>query len=283
MDEKGICIYFDESDRPIVDALCAEEDLHHLYPSNLPAQKLYRCVEAMRDLLPLIEDIAQTKSAEIHLRKIKVLCTPLYSFVQCILDLMHDIQCNPDTKKGLPPKTDALVSEMEKTLDEAVPYGREKTLRTIRNRLSAHIDPDMDPLTARKLLARAGPSEIGRWLDALVSVLADLLKLPIYVWTCEGKHDNVVGLTAPGAPVITFVTLDGGHVVGIAGILLMKRDPRTEIFDLLLRLVDSSRWMFKPKDPRITGFRRDKTGEAWCQSPKTLRQLTSFSLEDGLA
>lgn len=273
---KGLLpIYFDDADRSIIDAIRADGKPHEeLYPSNPPAQKLHHCLEAMRDLLPLLETLAGTEAADKRRRQLKLLFTPLCSLVESILRLMHDIQCNPDTKHSLPPGTDALVARMEKMLDAAVPHRRNQLLRQIRNRMSAHVDSQTDPMAARALFAQAQASDVGRWLDALMTVLADLLKLPIYVWSCSSKDGRVVGLTAFGAPVITFFECDdGGHVVRIAGMYLMKRDPRTEVFDLLRALIESSRWMFRPNDPQIQGFRRDGSTDSWAQSLMTLREL----------
>jgi len=273
MDDSGIPIYLDEQERRLIDALSSDDIPHNLYPSNLPAQKLHRCVEAMRDLLPLVESIADTKAADKRRRKLKLLFTPLYSFVEALLHLMHDVQTNPDTKRGLPPGTDALVSRMETMLSNCVPHQKRELLRKLRNQMSSHIDPSLDPFAARDLFRKANPSAIGRWMDATVTVLADLLKLPIYIWSCGSEQANVFGLTAIGAPVITFFETDGKHPTRIAGVFLLKHDPRTEVFELLKALVGASRWMFKANDPQISGFKQDGKTDSWAQSLITLKKM----------
>ena len=270
---KGMPIYFDETDRKLIDALSTDDTSHNLYPSNRPAQKLHRCVEAMRDLLPHVESIAETKAVDKQRRKIKLLFTPLYSFVMALLHLMHDIQTNPDTKRGLPPGTDSLVSKMESMLGNCVPHQNKELLGQLRNQMSSHIDPTLDPIDARDLFEKATLSEVGRWLDACITVLADLLKLPIYIWSCSTERPDIIGLTSIGAPVITFSQTEGNQVVRIVGIFIMKRDPRTEVFELLQSLVVASRWMFKPTDPQIKGFKVDDKQDSWAQSLISLNEM----------
>lgn len=267
-------IYFDEKDRVLIDALSLTDEEHRLYPSSRPAQKLHRCIEAMRDLIPLIENIAASKSSDKRQRQTKLLFTPLYSFVEAIIYLMHDIQTNPDTKRGLPPGTDALLTQMENILGQLVPHKRNQLLRVIRNQMSSHIDPTLDPLAARELFNKASFSDIGIWIDACVTILADLLKLPIYIWSCSTKQPNIIGLTAIGGPLITFFEVEDNEVIGIVGAFLMKRDPRYEVFDLVCELINKSRWMFKPSDPQIRGFKIDNPAtDSWAQSLKTLKDI----------
>ena len=281
MTQKGMPIYFDEADRKLIDALSTDDSSHNLYPSNRPAQKLHRCVEAMRDLLPLIESISESKAVDKQRRKLKLLITPLYSFVEALLHLMHDIQTNPDTKRGLPPGSDSLVSKMESMLGSCVPHQDKELLRKLRNQMSSHIDPSLDPISARDLFNKATPSEVGRWLDSCITVLADLLKLPIYVWSCSTDRPDIVGFTAIGAPVITFFQTEDNHIIRIAGMYLMKRDPRTEVFELLHMLVVASRWMFKPTDPQIRGFKADDKQDSWAQSLITLKEMKNFQQGGG--
>ena len=283
MKQKGMPIYFDDKDRRLIDALSLDDQSGELYPSSIAAQKLHRCLEAMRDLLPLIEDIAAAKATDKRKRGLKLLFTPLYSFVEALRHLMHDIQTNPDTKRGLPPGTDALVSEMEKLLDECVPHQRNQLLRQIRNQLSSHIDAKLDPIAARNLFAKVTPAEVGKWLDCMITVLADLMKLPIYIWSCSTARPNVFGLTAIGAPFITFFETVGRSPTRIIGIFLMKRDPRTEMFELLQALVTASRWMFNPTDPQIRGFKEDAATESWAQSLISLQEMKKLPTTEASA
>lgn len=267
---KGLPIFLDETERPIVDPLSADTGAQDFRPANKPAEKLYRCIESMRDLLVILESIPTTKAADKRRRKTKVIFTPLYSFVASLQRLMHDIQNNPDTKAHLPKGTDKIIEEMDCRLASIVPHGKTELLRVIRNRMSAHIDEDLDPSEAQELFSRATLPEVGLWLHACITVLCDLLKLPIYTWSCGTSRPNEFGLTVVNEPIMT--TFEIGHLgpKRISGFYIIKRDPRTDVFNLAKDVVNASEWMFGPNDIKIRGFTEDGPRDSWAKSLETL-------------
>ena len=78
---------------------------HQMQPSNTVACKLYRCIECMRDISEILGAIQNVKARDKRRRRLKLLFTPLFSFVDSLVDLLHDIQSNPQTKNGLPHET----------------------------------------------------------------------------------------------------------------------------------------------------------------------------------
>ena len=71
-------------------------------PANTPAQKLFRCVECLRDLDVLLQAAGRSKAKVKRRRNLKILHTPLYSLVEAIKTLANDLENNPDTIRRLP-------------------------------------------------------------------------------------------------------------------------------------------------------------------------------------
>ena len=267
--KKGMPIFLDETDRPIVDPLHSDTNAQTFRPANKPAKKLYQCIESMRDLLVLLKNIPTSKAVDKQRRKTKAIFTPLYSFVIALQSLMHDIQNNPDTKNHLPEGTDIIVDTMDRRFASIIPHGKSELLRVIRNRMSAHIDVDLDPAEAQALFSQATTPEIGLWLHTCVAVLCDLLKLPIYLWSCATSKPNEFGLTTPTEPIMMTFEIGDVRPKQITGCFII-RDPRTDVFNMAKDLVNASEWMFGPNDRRIRGFKEDGPNEPWAQSLETL-------------
>lgn len=269
MDE-GIPIYLDDTEYVILDTLTETTGETHLYPSNTVAQKLYRCIECMRDLLEMLEAIPEAAGSEGRRRRLKLMFTPLFSLVECVVDLLRDIQTNRTTTGGLPKDTPRLAKELENRLLANIPFGSAQMLREIRNRLSAHADRKMYPTEARELFSRAKESDVGLWLHTTLVVLTDLLKLPIYQWTCDSRFPGCFGVLSPTGPFLTIFGLKGDKLSHIEGCFLLKQDPRGGIFDLLTSVVEKSSWMFGPSDLQIRFVTKDGSKQSWAESLQIL-------------
>lgn len=266
---KGIPIYADDTEYVFSDSVAEVSGPEHMQPSNVAARKLYRCIECMRDISEVLEAAHLAKAKDKRRRRMKLLFTPLFSLVGSLVDLLHDIQTNPDTKRGLPPETAALAGRLEDRLKKNVPFGSSQTLREVRNKMSAHVDKNLHPFEAQKLLAGVETWHVGWWLHCCLTVLADLLKLPIYQWSCESRFPDCVGIFSPDGPFLTVFALDGTKLSHIAGCFIVS-DPRKRIFDLLREVVEQSRWMFREGDPQIQGYQEDEPGTSWARSLETL-------------
>ncbi len=268
-----IPIYFDDTDYTIIDSVAENAGGAHLYPSSAAAQKLYRCIECMRDINEVLEAVPGAKSTDKKRRRLKILFTPLFSFIDCLFDLLHDIQNNPVTTSGEPPEVRSTASAIEERLKKHIPYGTSEVLREVRNKMSAHADKDIYPTQARELFAKATPSQVGLWLHSGFAVFADLLKLPIYQWSCKSKFPDCVGILSPGGPILTILRHSEGVATELVGCYLVKRDPRNEVIELVKELADNSRWMFGPGDPQIRRFVEDAKGSHWAKSLETLPDI----------
>lgn len=262
-----IPIYYDEIEYRIVDAVSELPKSRQLQPSNIAASKLCRCIECLKDILEILEAAQQVKANDKLKRRLKQLFTPLFSFLGCLNDLLHDIQSNPDTKRGLNPDVDTLVSRIEKKLKENVPF---EVLRTIRDKTSAHIDKKMAPIAVQQLLSKIKTHEVGWWLHCLLTVFFDLLKLPIYQWCCESSFPGCIGIISADVPALTIFKLDGIKLSRIECIFQLKKDPRMEVFNLVEEVVKQSKWMFREHDLQIINFKEDKPGSTWAKSLESI-------------
>lgn len=171
LEKKGMPVFLDKTPRSISDSL-EEIEIDAWFPSNSAAQKLWRCLECLRDLDDLLIDSANQKNATKRKRKLKTALTPLHSLVKSVDDLCNDIQSNKDTRCLLDESNIQAVSEIQELFSRLLPHDHKADISTIRNKLSAHIDKKMHPSEAQKISSVITSNEFGRWLD-------------IYHWSCK--------------------------------------------------------------------------------------------------
>lgn len=81
-ENKGMPIYLDPFDREVADSLSeGEAEANAWYPSNKAAQKLWRCLECLRDIDELLEEAIHLKNATKKKRRLKIAITPLHSLI----------------------------------------------------------------------------------------------------------------------------------------------------------------------------------------------------------
>jgi hypothetical protein len=266
--EKGLPIYLD-IERKLMDSVHIDDTKHEWQPGNDAAHKLYRCVECLRDLLELLEDARHLQNSTKRRRRAKLLFTPLHSLAECVLDLLNDCESNPDTVQKMPAGATKLISELRKLFLQNVPIGKDGLLSKLRDKTSAHVDKGLWPSEARKLIATPELHEIGFWLDTSVSVLCDLLKLPVYFWSCESPYPDVVRIMMC-EPMLVSMRLKDGKMTQLVGVHFVKRSPREDVNDLIFKVVEQSRWLFRPGDTQIRSFDLDGKDTPWAKSLKTI-------------
>lgn len=262
----GLSVYGDVP-RKLCDIAELDETEHEWQPGNRAAQKLFRCVECLRDVLEILISANQSKATEKKRRKIKILFTPLNSLTEATLDLLNDIESNPSTYQHLQTGATKLVSQLRTRLREEVPFGKNGLLSEVRNKVAAHVDHSLCPNQARELIKKAELHKVGKWIDANISVLSDVLKLSIYWWTCDSPSDNVMRLISAEPFLVTFRT-ENEEIVELLAIHLITNSPRQDVFDLMAEVVSYSRWLFRPGDVQIRGFTLDGPNECWAQTLK---------------
>lgn len=261
----GLPIYADQV-RRLVDA-ATELQPQNWQPANFAAQKLFRCIECLRDIEVILKSASRAINPVKRRRKLKIMLTPLHSLAEASRDLLNDLETNPATVCRLPQGVRDLLPHMRSQLLRNVPIGKGGLLSTARNKISAHIDSDLSSDEMRTLLSQAEPAQIGLWLHTCVAIIADLIKVPVFFWSCDSDREDEIRILFNEPFVITLGLAPDGKVNRLLGADFIPEPPRYGVFQLLKRIISSSKWLFGPRDPRITGFTEDKPGSSW---PKSL-------------
>ena len=243
-------------------------------PANLPAQKLFRCVECLRDIEVLLQTAGRSKNKVKQRRKLKILHTPLHSLVEAIRDLTNDLENNPDTVRRLPDGARELVPQLRSQLLQISTIEKGGLLSTTRDKIAAHVDRELSTEEMRILLSQADSSRIGLWLHACISVLCDLIKLPAYFWSCQPEGEGSVRILFEEPFVVTLGLDSTGKANRLLDIYMVPSPPRYDVVKLLMRVVKYSKWMFKEKGSHIMHFVTDEPGDSWA---KSLHWLPRFS------
>ncbi|CAK8723276.1 DUF4238 domain-containing protein [Candidatus Electrothrix aarhusensis] len=244
----------DETPRSISDSI-EEVEVDAWFPSNSAAQKLWRCLESLRDLDELLSDSAQQKNATKRKRRLKIALTPLHSLVKCVDDLCNDIQCNKETQRLLEDSAVKEISGIQKRFSELLPHDHKAVISTARNKLSAHIDKKIHPSEAQKIGSVITPNEFGRWLHICLHLVLDLTKLNIYHWSCKPPGDEYVCFMTSEPFLVTFKLKDE-EVDELAAINIAS-SPRNAVPEVIESLVRNSQWMFKKGQQRIRSLQGD--------------------------
>jgi hypothetical protein len=263
-DEKnrGMPIYLDPFDRGIANSMSeGEAEVNAWYPSNSAAQKLWRCLECLRDLEELLEEAVQQKNATKKKRRLKIAITPLHALISALDDLLNDILCNKETSRLMKVDEHGQINAIAKQFNLMLPHDRKAAVSVVRNKLSSHIDKKLHPNDARKIGDIISPSEFGRWLHICLHLVLDLTKLDIYWWACDPLVDGYVRLMQNEPFIVTF-KVDNKELIEFAGLHIANGSPKNSIPSVVEALVKSSAWMFKPGQPRIGALKED-TKENW--------------------
>ena len=243
-------------------------------PANVPAQKLFRCVESLRDLELLLQTAGRSKSKVKQRRKLKILHTPLHSLVEAIRDLANDLENNPDTVCRLPENACQLVPQIRSQLLQISTIEKGGLLSTTRDKISAHIDRELSADEMQMLLSQADSSQVGLWLHTCVTVLADFIKLPVYFWSCQPNGEGSLRIMFKEPFVVTLGLDSTGKANRLLDVHMIPTPPRYDVLQLLRRVVKNSKWMFGANSIRITNFVEDKPDDSWA---KSLKWLPRFS------
>ncbi len=271
MAEIGMPIYAD-IERHLLDPVGVDDAKHHWSPSNSAAGKLFRCVECLRDVREQIEHIANAKVKDKQKRRAKMLTTPLHSLAVCVRDLLNDCSSNPDTVKSMPADAHKLLPAMLAALTRHVPVGKDRLLSQVRDKTAAHVDKSIRPFQARELIRKLELHDLGLWLDVSIGILCELLKLPIYSWGCESLEANVIRVMMC-EPFLVTMRVEDEQVVELMGVHMVARSPKRDVSDLIIEIVNDSRFMFRPNDPQIKGWVKGPLSETWANTVECFSHL----------
>lgn len=249
-------------------------------PANVASQKLFRCVECLRDLELLLQTAGRLKSKVKQRRKLKIILTPLHSLVEAVRDLANDLENNPDTVKRLPSGARELIPQIRAQLLSISAIGKGSLLSATRNKISAHVDKELSAEEMRVLLSQAETPQVGLWLHSCISALTDFSKLPVYFWSCEPNGEESVRILFTEPFVVTLSLDSDGMANRILDVHLVPKPPRRALLELMMRVVKNSGWMFGPSDIRIKNFVEDKPTDSWAKSLKCLSSISGVQVTD---
>jgi hypothetical protein len=261
MKQLPIPIYDDQTEWNIVDT-ATESERNEWHPSNGPARRLCRCLEGLRDLEESVEHLLGVQNRSKRRRRLRSVVVPLHSLCTSTVDLLNSILSQKQFANRLPEHCGKDVARLISFLKCHVPFEGIGKLAVLRNKISAHYDRDMHPSEMRVVNLSVDLTEVAEWISILISVLSDVLKLDVFVWSGAGYTEGSLMIMC-SEPLMTDFEVRNGNVVGINGCYLSK-SPKWQIYAALntvWRLSDrmferSSRW-------RIKEFVEDKPGDHW--------------------
>lgn len=259
-------------ERHLIDPTGVDDSEHDWHPDNAAAQKLFRCVECMRDVQEQVEHIETAKAADKRKRRAKMLATPLHSLASCLRDLLNDCLSNPDTTKKMPADAHRLIPEMLAALSQHVPVGKDRLLSQVRDKAAAHVDKTFSPRETRELIKKLELHELGLWLDVMLGILCELLKLPIYFWSCASPLPGAIRIMTC-EPFLVTMRVEDGRITELLATHAVARSPKSDVSDLIMKVVNGSRFMFRPDDPQIQGFYEASITDAWARTAGSLSRF----------
>ena len=272
-EQKGMPIYSD-IERQLTDTIKFDNEDHAWIPGNQAAHKLFRCVECIRDIKGILEAAGATADVDKRRRLTKNLYTPLKSFVDCLFDLLNECESNPETVKKMPEGGTKLIPQLKHLLNQHLPIGKNGLLSSLRDKTAAHVDGSLWASEARALQKKAALHEVGFWLHISITVFCDLLKLPIYFWSCPSELPDVIRIMMCEPFLVSMKVGEDGRIKELVA-THMATSPRKEIGDLVLATIEQSRWMFRPQDRQIKSLYFDQHGDSWAQSLKNSPKVSA--------
>ena len=267
MTNRGMPIYLDDVPRNIADVTAQIDNASHDWaPSNKATQKLWRCVEALRDIHSILEDAAASQSKDKRRRKLKIVFTPLVSLAQGILDVLNYAACDSEARKSIGREMHRLIPPLRERFLQYVPLERKELLSTLRNKLSAHIDKSLFPAEGRDLFSKAHLHEAGLWIHMSIAVLLDLLKLPMYAWMCDCDKEGLIRLMT-NEPFVVTITCEEDKLKDLVGVDIVRDTPTKQIWTLVAEVIKESRWMFGKQHMRVGGLVEHREQRPW---PETI-------------
>jgi len=249
-------------------------------PANVTAQKLFRCVECLRDIEVLLQTAGRSKNKVKQRRKLKILHTPLHSLVEAIRDLANDLENNPDTVCRLPDGARELVPQLRSQLLQISTVEKGGLLSMTRDKIAAHVDRELSTEEMQILLSQADSSQIGLWLHTCVGVLSDFIKLPVYFWSCEPDGEGSVRILFVEPFIVTLGLDSTGRAKRLLDVHMIPKPPRRDVLELLMRVVKCSKWMFKVKGSHIKNFVMDEPRDSWAKSLHWLPRLSGSPVKN---
>jgi hypothetical protein len=246
---KELPIFFDSETRGLTDVAKVEVDPGDWYPANKPSSKIWRCLEALRDVSNLVQGGKELDEGGKR-RRAKIVVVPLYSFIEHLRSTCNYILDKPNMKERLDKAAKANLRKHLKAFSRTVPVERPSILRTVRNKLSAHVDRKMSPREAAGLMKDAPPHEVGRWLHNGILLLCEVLSVDVFAWGTDDCPEGCLRLMTAEPFLVTLRKGADGELAKIVS-LHVSQSPKYLFTDRCQVVVEQTQWMFRDGDPRI--------------------------------
>ncbi|MBV9009049.1 MAG: hypothetical protein JO354_07780 [Verrucomicrobia bacterium] len=257
----SLAIYNDSSEWQIVDAT-DDGRSREWHPMNGPAKHLCRCLEGVHDVQEQIEHVFTAQNRAKRRRRLRSLVVPLHSLCIATVDLLNCIASDKTIAERLPRTAGSDIAQLLAFVRAHVPFGRGEKLTALRNKIAAHYDRDLQPSDSRQLNASIELTEVAEWISVLISVLCDVLKLNVFMWSGTGYAEGGVMIMCTD-PLMTDFQVEDGQVVAINGAYITK-SPRWCAYAALKTLWLVSDRMFERSSRwRIKEFVEDAPGDHW--------------------
>jgi hypothetical protein len=185
----GIPIYIDDSE-PKVDDPAHPSEKSYWFPANDITIKLATCLESIRDIQRLLAILAEQDDPSSDKRVVKLMATPLYSFVSGVKDIFNDLQGNAKEYGQLKDVQRQQINSRRSKYLKEVPLKYDGALRTIRDKISSHVDKDIFKEDPRKVWELVKLDLQLKWMRISIDELMFFLSLDVYAWTREsGNHE----------------------------------------------------------------------------------------------
>ena len=188
----GIPIYLDFED-PEIDDPSKSVDSKHWYPANTIAIKISICLEAMRDVQRLLMILDEQEKPSSDRRVIKLLSTPLYNLATGVRNLFTELEGNAGQYKQLSKEQFSQIRIRYTSFSEEVPTS-DGELKTIRDKISSHIDKDVFMGKAREFWELVDLKQQLEWMKNSLDSLMFILELDIFAWTRDSGNENIFRL-----------------------------------------------------------------------------------------
>lgn len=225
-------LHFD-SNTPRIEDPSQPLDLTHWKPQDKRTSKLTRCLEALRDLTRAFMPVAGTTSASVDKRLLKQSITPLYNLATALRDLNNEITSNcPTELKDEEKKT---ISHHFKIFGETVPTTNDSPLKTVRDKIAAHLDKETQTPGYRDYWERFDLPAIANWIMGCIRMFTIFIQPNLYHWKRDGgQADRITVMRFDGKQVVLGITDGKDPFISVT----MTRSPKEAIEAELRTLLD---------------------------------------------
>src|SRR5205823_9154448 len=119
-------------------------------------------------------------------------------------------------------------------LKAEVPFEGQGRLALLRNKTAAHYDREMIPVDMRAISFSVEVTEVAEWVSILISVLSDVLKLNVYMWSGDGYEKDSVMIMCTD-PLMTDFRVEQGKIVAINN-CYVSESPRWHVYSALKKV-----------------------------------------------